>query len=328
MNFGMKQGRAIYTNTHGNNMKKSITIPYIEPRVMRISIIQLAIIFIFVFKFIPCRAQQQLITNGGFEISPWFTGWSTVNPQGACWAGNGYCSAAQGQNHMWIGDQYEQSGINSVSEDIYQSVNIPVGSSSCTLSFQFSATTNEFTSISMYDYFYVRIRNGSNQLLSTLYTFSNLDALQGIPTCANWTYLSIPIPTSYFGQNIRISFESTLDISNPTIFRLDDVSILATQNCNYTVSSNTYSCPSELANNYSNIANISAPTGCSWTANVTSGSSWLSTVSSGSGNGTLNISVTQNTSTSSRSGVISIAGNNITIVQPGINCSYTLSQFF
>jgi hypothetical protein len=57
---------------------------------------------------------------------------------------------------------------------------------------------------------------------------------------------------------------------------------------------------------------------CSWTA--TSNAPWLSisSGSSGGGNGTVNFSATANTTTSSRTGTLTIAGQTVTVTQPGV----------
>jgi hypothetical protein len=96
--------------------------------------------------------------------------------------------------------------------------------------------------------------------------------------------------------------------------------------CTYTLSQNSYTCPNSNASTYSNIVNVTTPTGCSWTATVTNGSSWLSTTSSGNGNGSISITVQANTTTSSRTGTIDVNGQTLTITQPGVSCTYTLSQ--
>lgn len=299
--------------------------PKIQKIHMKKSLITL-LAFISVYSSIDIFAQQQLLTNGDFENSQWYFGWYSINSNGNCWGGNGYCLPHSGNKSMWMGDQYEQNGVNGLNENLYQSVNIPSGLTSCYLEFAISGTTNENTTSTSYDFFYVTLRSSSNQLLTTLYTHTNLDVLQGIPNCHTWDYVSVQIPQAYFGQNVRISFECTTDGSLPTIFRLDNVSLLATTSCNYSISQTSYTCPGSLANNYANVASITTSPGCNWNATVTSGGSWLSTTSSGNGNGNINISVTANTSTSSRTGTIDIAGQTLTIQQPGINCTYSLSQ--
>ena len=68
---------------------------------------------------------------------------------------------------------------------------------------------------------------------------------------------------------------------------------------------------------------VSVGSNCTWTA--TSGQSWIHTASSGSGNGAVNYSVDANSSTSLRTGTLSVGGQTFTVNQAGIICSYTLS---
>ena len=72
--------------------------------------------------------------------------------------------------------------------------------------------------------------------------------------------------------------------------------------------------------------NVTAASGCSWTA--VSNASWITITSnsSGSGNGTLNYSVSANSTSSSQTGTMTIAGQTFTVTQSaGASCSYTIS---
>jgi len=71
------------------------------------------------------------------------------------------------------------------------------------------------------------------------------------------------------------------------------------------------------ANGSTGNVNVSAPSGCNWSATSTVG--WISirSGSSGSGNGTMCYSITSNLSTSTRTGTITIAGKTFTLTQSG-----------
>jgi hypothetical protein len=93
--------------------------------------------------------------------------------------------------------------------------------------------------------------------------------------------------------------------------------------CTYSISptSNSFA-----AAGGSGSVNVTAGSGCSWTA--TTGASWISITSgaSGSGNGTFSYAVTANTSTASRAATVSIGGQTFTVSQQGATtCSYTIS---
>lgn len=71
--------------------------------------------------------------------------------------------------------------------------------------------------------------------------------------------------------------------------------------------------------------NVTAQAGCNWSASTSD--IWITILSgaSGSGSGTVTFFVDNNASTQSRSGRISIAGQNYTVNQAGGSCSYTLA---
>ena len=72
--------------------------------------------------------------------------------------------------------------------------------------------------------------------------------------------------------------------------------------------------------------NVTANSGCNWTA--ASNNSWITVTSgnTGSGNGSLSYSVSANTGTAQRLGSISIAGQTHNVVQNGVSsCSFTIS---
>lgn len=93
--------------------------------------------------------------------------------------------------------------------------------------------------------------------------------------------------------------------------------------CNYTISPGNTSYPSSGGNG---TAGVSVSNGCPWSAS--SNNEWISIPpgASGNGNGTFPFSVSANTSTSGRSGTITLAGQSFTISQSGITCTYTLSS--
>ena len=70
---------------------------------------------------------------------------------------------------------------------------------------------------------------------------------------------------------------------------------------------------------------LTLPAACSWTAS--SGASWItiSGAASGTGSGSVGYSVAANTSTSSRSGNLTIAGQTFSVSQAGITCSYSVA---
>jgi polyisoprenoid-binding protein YceI len=70
---------------------------------------------------------------------------------------------------------------------------------------------------------------------------------------------------------------------------------------------------------------VTAAAGCSWTA--VSNSPWISVYigATGTGNGSVAYSVQANTTSSSRTGSLTIAGSTFTVTQPGAPCGFSLS---
>src|SRR5262245_46371297 len=95
--------------------------------------------------------------------------------------------------------------------------------------------------------------------------------------------------------------------------------------CTYTLAPDTASFTSDAG---SGTATVTAPAGCSWSASTTW--SWITIMAgaNGSGPGTVSYAVSSNGGTESRSGRITVAGQNHSITQQGrapTICSYDLS---
>jgi hypothetical protein len=102
----------------------------------------------------------------------------------------------------------------------------------------------------------------------------------------------------------------------------------ASSTCSYSISSTSASFSAAGGNGS---VGVTAGSGCAWTA--TSNASWIRITSgaSGSGNGRVSYSVASNTSTSPRSGTISVAGRTFTVNQSGVQaptCSFSISPTF
>jgi hypothetical protein len=99
-------------------------------------------------------------------------------------------------------------------------------------------------------------------------------------------------------------------------------SVTQSGGCTYTIAP---SATSVSASATSGTVSVSSAAGCPWTAQSTA--SWITVTSgaSGSGNGTVGYSVTANTTTSQRSGSVTIGGRTFTITQDAAACTYTVS---
>ncbi|MEU6078112.1 M28 family peptidase [Micromonospora sp. NPDC047074] len=146
----------------------------------------------------------QVIGNGGFESgsAPW-TATSGVITNDADQP------ARTGSYKAWL------AGYGSTRTDtLSQSVSIPAGCTSYTLSFWLHIDTAETTTSTAYDRLVVQV--GS----TTLATYSNLNAAAG------YTQRSFNV-AAYAGQTVTIKFTGTEDASLQTSFVLDDVALQA-----------------------------------------------------------------------------------------------------
>lgn len=145
----------------------------------------------------------QVVANGGFEsgTSPWSQSSSSVITSRAGESAHG------GTSFAWL------DGVGSTHTDtLSQSVTIPSGCSTATLTFWLHIDTDETTSSTAYDKLTAKI--GS----TTLATYSNLDQNTG--------YVQKSIDVSAFaGQTVNLAFTGTEDYSLQTSFVLDDIAL-------------------------------------------------------------------------------------------------------
>ncbi len=148
----------------------------------------------------------ELIVNGGFEGSA------------ASWTLSG--------NAYWSSGAYPHSGTgytvlgayNNAGGSEYQTVSIPAGHPA-NLTFWLNVTTSESLTTA-YDYLYVEVRSTSGALLGTLGSFSNRNAT----SIGSYAQRSFSL-ASWRGQTVRLHFRATTDVTLPTSFRVDDVSL-------------------------------------------------------------------------------------------------------
>jgi subtilisin family serine protease len=154
----------------------------------------------------PPPSDSELIVNGGFEgsSSPWTL------------SGNAYWSTG-GYEHSGTG--YTVLGYyNYASGSEYQTVTIP-STATANLTFWLNVTTSEAPG-TPYDYLYVEVRSTSGTLLGTLGRYSNLNST----TAGSYSQQSFSL-AAWRGQSVRVQFRATTDVSLPTSFRVDDVSL-------------------------------------------------------------------------------------------------------
>jgi hypothetical protein len=149
----------------------------------------------------------ELLVNPGFEsgTTPWVVSGQVSRSTGAY--------PHSGVAYMII------NGVNSTSGTLYQTVTIPSGGAN--LNFWLNITTSEAAGSAIYDRLFIEVRNTSGTLLGTLTTFSN----QNSGTAGVYVLRGPYNLSSWAGQTVRIQFRGTNDITLPTSFRVDDVSV-------------------------------------------------------------------------------------------------------
>jgi subtilisin family serine protease len=149
----------------------------------------------------------QLIVNGGFEgsASPW-----TLS--GAAFWSTG------GNHHSGTGYSILGASNNATGSE-FQTVTIPAGHPA-NLTFWLNITTSESLTTA-FDFLFVEVRSTSGALLGTLGSFSNRNAV----TSTNaYTQRAFSL-AAWRGQTVRLQFRGTTDVTLPTSFRIDDVSL-------------------------------------------------------------------------------------------------------
>ncbi|HWT15641.1 MAG TPA: Ig-like domain-containing protein [Patescibacteria group bacterium] len=149
------------------------------------------------------------IVNGGFESgsSSW-TATSGVITNDASFA------AYAGSYKAWL------NGYGATHTDsVYQTISIPSTATSATLTFYLDVATDETTTTQAYDTLKVQVRNTSNSVLTTLATYSNLNAAGG------YSQKSFNL-LAYKGQTLRVYFLGVEGSQVATSFVIDNVSVI------------------------------------------------------------------------------------------------------
>ncbi|MEN3329822.1 MAG: hypothetical protein V7638_4629 [Acidobacteriota bacterium] len=112
------------------------------------------------------------------------------------------------------------NGVNSTTGTLFQTVTVPTNG--CTnLQFWLNITTNEAAGAAVFDRLFIEVRSTTGTLLATLATFSN----QNSGTAGVYVLRGPFNLSSFAGQTVRIQFRGTNDVTLPTSFRVDDVSL-------------------------------------------------------------------------------------------------------
>ncbi|MFJ9152296.1 hydrolase [Streptomyces sp. NPDC102270] len=150
----------------------------------------------------------QLLGNNGFE-----SGSSTWAASSGVITNSGSESARTGSYYAWL-DGYGSARTDTLS----QSVTVPSACTTATLSFYLHVDTAETSTSTAYDTLKVQVLNSSGTVLSTLATYSNLNAASG------YTQRSFNL-AAYAGQTVTLKFTGTEGSTLQTSFVIDDTAL-------------------------------------------------------------------------------------------------------
>ncbi|MEW1648048.1 hydrolase [Streptomyces sp. NPDC091219] len=154
-----------------------------------------------------CTAAQ-LLGNNGFESGN--TTWSATS---GVITNSSSEAARTGSYKAWL-DGYGTATTDTLS----QSASIPSGCTTAALSFYLHIDTAETTTSTAYDTLKVQVLNSSGTVLSTLATYSNLNAASG------YTQRSFSL-ASYAGQTVTLKFTGVEGSTLQTSFVIDDTAL-------------------------------------------------------------------------------------------------------
>lgn len=151
----------------------------------------------------------QLLANPGFETGS-ATPWSTTS---------GVISDKTGEPpHSGTWDAWLDGYGTTHTDTLSQAVSLPTGCASYTASFWLHVDTAETSGTTAFDKLQVQLLDASGSVLTTLATYSNLDAITG------YAQHSFDI-SAFAGQTVTLRFTGSEDNIDQTSFVLDDTAI-------------------------------------------------------------------------------------------------------
>lgn len=163
-------------------------------------------------------AKGQSILNGGFESN--FSSWQN----GATWfVFNNSTQSHSGSKYAFFGVQSDGSTHYPNNDDSCSQIfAVPANTLGLTLRFWYRISSDDTSGIP-HDFLYVKVSDQFGFTLATLVTYSNVNA------SGTWSEAVLPLPQSYASQTIGIRFHGTTNAALKTVFRVDDVTLSATQ---------------------------------------------------------------------------------------------------
>ncbi len=143
----------------------------------------------------------------------------------------------------------------------------------------------------------------------------------GSGACPRVTHFSNPAAT-YGGRPTGTSTQNNAAALNNTAATVANFRQAVSTSCSYSLGAASASLGAGAA---TGTVSVLAGSGCDWDAASNAGWITITSGSGGTGNAAVGYSVTANTSSSPRSGTLTLAGQTFTVNQAGASCSYTVS---
>jgi hypothetical protein len=167
---------------------------------------------------------SELVVDGGFEqatasgnSAPGWTG--TPSPTGRNLIIKGGSFPHAGTAYAELGGGVNQTDL------LTQSLTIPSTATAASLTFWTNIVTQEAANTGPYDFLYVNIISGTT---TTKLTLNNNSSTSSNNTNGVYFQPAAIDLLSYKGSTITVQFRATTDVSLPTFFRIDDVSLQVT----------------------------------------------------------------------------------------------------
>jgi hypothetical protein len=169
---------------------------------------------------------MQLLVNPSFDAAPVGTGWTQtpIDPTYPLITGDDGIVEQTAPYKAWMGG-LEAPGLGTVSNELYQQVTVPAGTTQLLVRGFYEVRTAEAASSTVYDGGAVELTSSGGVVLENVLTMGN-----PTPTTV-WTQFQRTFASPYAGQTVRLRFRSTNDFLDPTSFYFDTIVLQATVGC-------------------------------------------------------------------------------------------------
>lgn len=166
-----------------------------------------------------CVTQMRdLLANGNFDGAPLAMGW-TQSDSSIVTAADGVPEQSA-PNKAWLGGVV--APITTISDQLYQDVAVPAGTTSLTLTGFYDVRTGEAASDPAYDTATAELVTTGGTPIEAIDTYDNTK-----PQTA-WVPINHSFTANVSGQTVRLRFSSTNDYLNATSFYFDTLALTAT----------------------------------------------------------------------------------------------------